>query len=164
MIKRYIAILAVVAGTLTSAQGAAPKLVQESGDSQDQEKRVRMKDLPPAVQKTVREQSKGATVRGLAQETEGGKTNYEVELRVNGHNKDVLIDPSGAVVVVEEQVSLESLPAAVKAAIIQNAGKGKIGMIESITEGGVLTAYEAHVRTGRKSREVKVNPAGELIP
>ena len=78
-------------------------LLVSAAHAQDSEKRVKMKDLPEAVQKTVREQSKGATIHGFARETEDGKTSYEVEMKVNGHNKDVLIDPSGAVLAVEEQ-------------------------------------------------------------
>ena len=45
--------------------------------AQDSEKRVKMKDLPEAVRKTVEEQSRGAKLRGLAKETEDGKTYYE---------------------------------------------------------------------------------------
>ena len=122
-----------------------------------------MKDLPAAVQRTVREQSKGATIRGLSQETEKGKTNYEVELRVNGHNRDVLIDPSGAVVEIEEQVTLASLPPAAKKTIERNAGGGRIGMVESITRGDAVVAYEAHVRKAGKSLEIMVSPDGQLI-
>jgi Flp pilus assembly protein TadB len=45
---------------------------------QDSERRVKMKDLPQAVQKTVREQSHGATVKDFSKETEHGQTYYEV--------------------------------------------------------------------------------------
>jgi hypothetical protein len=134
------------------------------GEVQDQEKKVKMRDLPAAVQKTVREQSQGAVIRGLAQETENGETNYEVELKINGHNKDVLISPNGEVVEVEEQVALESLPAAVKTAIVKAAGTGRIVLIESITKGNAVIAYEAHVRKGGKSHEIKVGPEGQLLP
>ncbi|MFN0122862.1 MAG: hypothetical protein ACKV2V_20375, partial [Blastocatellia bacterium] len=60
--------------------------------ARDGEKRARMKDLPPAVRKTVQGQSHGANLRGLAREIEKGKTFYEVEMLVNGHTKDVLMD------------------------------------------------------------------------
>ena len=161
--KRYL-LLAAITVTVVTAGASFTTAAPGARQDKDEEKRVRMKDLPAAVQKTVREQSQGAVIRGLARETENGKTNYEVELRVNGHNKDVLIDPSGAVVEVEEQVTLASLPAAVRTAIEQNAGGGKIVGVESITEGNVLTSYEAHVRKAGKSREIKVSPAGQLIP
>lgn len=127
------------------------------------EKPVRMKDLPKAVQQTVEEQSKGATIKGLSKETEDGQTFYEVELAINGHHKDVLIDPTGAVVEIEEEVGFDSLPPAAKVGIEKQAGKGKIIMIESINKNGSIVAYEAHIKTGRKSKEVKVSPDGALI-
>ena len=80
----------------------------------DGEKKMQMKNLPPAVQATMKEQSKGATIRGMAKEVEKGKTLYELELKVDGHNKDLMIDESGKIVSIEEQVALDTLPAPVK--------------------------------------------------
>src|SRR5258706_14767857 len=73
----------------------------------DTEKKVKMKDLPAAVQQDVKEQSKGATLKGLATEVENGKTVYEAELSVGGHGKDVTFDADGKIVSVEEEVALE---------------------------------------------------------
>src|SRR3989449_4591641 len=84
---------------------------------QDTEKSVKIEDLPVAVRKTVMEQSKGVKIRGLSQEVKQGKTYYEAELTVNGHKKDVLMDTSGAVVEIEEEVALNSLPPAVRTGI-----------------------------------------------
>ena len=126
------------------------------------ETRVSMKDLPPAVQKTVQEQSSGATLRGLTKEVEHGKTFYEAELKVNGHNRDVLIGSDGAVAEIEEEVPLASLSAPVKSALEKAAGDGKVVSVESITEGGAVTAYEAKIRRGGKTSEVKVSPDGKI--
>jgi hypothetical protein len=131
--------------------------------AQNSEKAVKMKDLPEAVRKTVQDQSKGATLRGLAKEIEDGKTFYEAELSINGHTKDVLIDPSGAIVEIEEQVALTAVPSEVKATIMKNAGKGKITVVESITKNNVLEAYEAHVTQAGKMSEIKVAADGKLI-
>ncbi|HWQ36737.1 MAG TPA: PepSY domain-containing protein [Blastocatellia bacterium] len=131
--------------------------------AQESEQKVRMKDLPPAVQATVKAQSKGAQIRGLSRETEKGQTLYEVELKISGHNKDVLIDESGKVISVEEQVTLDSLPAAVKAEIQKQAGRGRIAMIEWVTKDGTLAYYEAHIKGGGKMREIKVSPDGALV-
>jgi uncharacterized membrane protein YkoI len=131
--------------------------------AQDSEKRVRMKDLPAAVLMTVQDQSKGATLRGLAKEVEDGKTFYEAELRVGGHNRDVLIDSSGQVVEIEEQVALASLPASVKAAVEKASGTGKILSVESITRNNTVEAYEAHVSKGGQKSEIKVAPDGQVI-
>ena len=131
--------------------------------AQEQEQRVEMKDLPPAVQKTAKEQSKGAKVRGYSKEIEDGKTLYEVEMIVSGHSKDILIDESGAVVEVEEEVSLASLPPAVKSEIEKQAGKGKILKVESVNKSGTLAFYEAHVKTAGKISEIKVGPDGKPV-
>ena len=131
--------------------------------AQDSERPVKMKELPEAVRKTVQEQSKGAILRGLAKETKDGNTYYEAELKVRGHRKDVLMDPSGAVVEIEEEVALASLPAEVQATIKKGAGKGKIFLVESITRNNAVEAYEAHVRTAGKQTEIKVAPNGQVI-
>jgi hypothetical protein len=94
-----------------------------------------MKDLPPTVRKTVEEQSKRATLRALSREVEAGKTYYEAELKVDGRSKDVLMDPTGAVVEIEEEATLDSLPESARAAIEKQAGKRRIVSVESVTKG-----------------------------
>ena len=128
-----------------------------------QEKKIKKSDMPAAVQKTADEQSKGATVKGYSTEVEDGKTIYEVELTVNGHSKDVSMSPEGAVVEVEEEVALDSLPAEVRDGLKKKAGAGKIAKVESLTKQGKLVAYEAHVNTNGKKSEVQVGPDGKAL-
>ncbi len=127
-----------------------------------QEKKIQRSELPAAVERTIQEQSQGATIRGFNKETEKGRTFYEAEMLVNGHSKDVLIDSTGQVVEVEEQVEFDSLPAAVKAALEAKAGGAKIAKVESLTKKGKLVAYEAHLRGG-KQKEVQVAPDGKPL-
>jgi len=124
------------------------------------EKRVKMENLPPAVQKTVQDQSRGATIHGLSQEVENGKTLYEAELKVNGRNKDLLIAAAGSVLEIEEEVALDSVPAAAKGAIQKQAGKRQIVTVESVTKGRSVVAYEAKIKTAGKTSEVRVSPDG----
>jgi len=131
--------------------------------AQAQETRIKRSQLPAAVEKTVAKESEGATIQGFAKEIEKGQTFYELELIVDGHTKDVLMDKHGNVVEVEEQVSMDSLPAAVQEALKQAAGAGTIGIIESITKNGTLVSYEAHVKHGKKRSEIKVGPNGETM-
>ena len=128
-----------------------------------QEKKIKHSDLPVAVQKTVTEQSQGAKIRGFSEEKDKGQTFYEIELMVDGHSKDVLMDAKGAVVEVEEQVSLDSLPVAVRDGLQAKAGKGKLVKVESLTKSGKLVAYEAQVVTAGKRSEVQVGPNGQPL-
>jgi len=126
------------------------------------EKAINMKDLPAAVRRTVQEQSQGAVIRRLSKEIEGGKTVYEVEMKVKGHGKDVTIDASGEVIEVEEEVPLESLPNAARAAIEKAAGRGQITKVERVS-GGKQAAYEAHVRRDGKTSEIKIGDDGRFL-
>lgn len=124
------------------------------------EKTIRLEDAPPAVQKTVQGISQGATLRGLTMEREEGKTTYEAELEVNGHGRDVSMDDSGAVLEVEEEVTLDSLPAGARSAVEKAAAAGKILKLESITRGDAVVAYEAQIKKGVKKSEIRVKPDG----
>lgn len=128
-----------------------------------QEKKIKRSDLPPAVEKTVVEQSRGAIIRGFSKEKENGQTFYEAELMVNRHSKDVLMDASGAVVEVEEQVEIDALPTVVRDGLQAKAGKGKLLRVESLTKHGKLVAYEAQVATDGKRSEVQVAPDGKPL-
>lgn len=128
-----------------------------------QEKKIQRSDLPAAVEKAVVVQSQGAIIRGFSEEKENGQTYYEAELIVKGHSRDVLMDANGGVVEVEEQVAIDSLPAAVQVGLQAKAGKGKLIKVESITKHGNLVAYEAKVMTDGKKSEVQVGPDGRPL-
>jgi uncharacterized membrane protein YkoI len=128
-----------------------------------QEKKIQRSDLPPAVEATVSEQSQGATIKGFSQEQEHGQTFYEAEMTVNRHSKDILIDTHGAVVEIEEQVALDSLPAAVQQGLQAKAGSGKILKVESLTKHGKLVSYEAKVQTAAKKKEITVDADGKPL-
>ncbi len=128
-----------------------------------QEKQLKRSDLPPAVQKTADEQSAGATVRGYSSDTEDGRLEYEVSMTVHGHGRDVTIAPEGTVLEIEEEIALDSLPAAVREGLQQKVGSGKITKVESLTKHGAIVAYEAHVLTGTKRSEIQVGPDGKPL-
>ncbi len=128
-----------------------------------QEKKIKRSELPAPVEKTVAEQSHGATIRGFSEEQEHGQTTYEAQMTVNGHSKDVEMDTNGAVLEVEEEVSMEKLPAEVKTGLQEKAGVGKITKVESITKKDKLVAYEAQVLTNGEKSEVQVGPGGKPL-
>ena len=128
-----------------------------------QERKLTRAQLPPAVEKTVAAESQGATIKGFSTEVEKGKRLYEAELEINGRSTDISMDRNGNIVEVEEEVTMDSLPATVQDALKQRAGAGTIGKIESLSKNGKLVAYEAHVKTGAKRSEIQVGPNGEKL-
>ncbi len=134
-----------------------------AGSAYGQEKRIDKSELPSAVQKTVEEQSKGATVLGFAKEMENGKPYYEAQLRINGHTKDVSMDADGNIAEIEEEVSMDALPLAVRDSLQARAETGTLKKVESLTKHGTLVAYEAQVFKAGKHSEIQVGPSGEVL-
>ena len=123
------------------------------------DKRVQLKDVPAAVQKAIQQQTAGATMVGLSEEREAGKVFYEVETKVNGRTRDLLLDSAGVVVELEEEVALDSVPAAVRTAF---AASGRVRKVEAVTKGTTVT-YEAEVEVAGKVSEVIVDANGRAV-
>ena len=127
------------------------------------EKQVTHSDLPAAVQKTAQRESQGATVLRYSKEVENGKVEYEVEMMVAGKSKDISIDPSGQVVEIEQQVSLDTVPVAAMAAIRKGAAGGSIRKVEEVRSNGEI-AYEAQILSNGQHREIRVHADGSAAP
>ena len=120
---------------------------------------VQMQDLPPAVQAAVKRETTNVTLVGLSKEVEDGETSYEVETKVNGHTRDLLLNGSGKVVEVEEEIGLERLPDAARQALQKAATRGTITRVEAVTRGASVS-YEAVIRKNGRNSEVAVNADG----
>jgi len=122
---------------------------------------VDLSKLPPAVRATIEAETKNATLKSVGKETEKGHVQYEVETLVNGKSRDLLIDPSGKVLEVEEALALESAPVPVQAAL---KAKGKVLKLESVLRDG-KTTYEAHVQAkSGKTSSVALDAQGKPRP
>ncbi|MEO8099366.1 MAG: hypothetical protein ABI811_16805 [Acidobacteriota bacterium] len=145
MRKLTFAILGVV--ILATASAADTKLKLES--------------LPPAVQATVREQTKHATLVGLSKEVEKGKTMYEVETKVNGKARDLMLDATGKITSVEEEVDITAIPVGARQAIEKKATGGAVKRVEILTLGATV-AYEAAIQIKGRNSEFTVNADGSV--
>jgi uncharacterized membrane protein YkoI len=142
---RTITAFAVLAGLSTGAFAA---------------KKLTLKDLPADAQKTIQAELKGAEIKSIDKETEKGVVQYEVETVLNGKHRDFNVDAKGKLLVVEEETTLDAIPAAAKAAILKKAGTGKVGTVELFIRGGE-TMYEAAYTTAKgKKLEVLVKADG----
>jgi uncharacterized membrane protein YkoI len=121
---------------------------------------LQLKDLPPAVQKTVQETLKGGQVRNISREKEDGVTQYEVETMLNGKRRDFNVDAKGQLLVVEEETDLATIPAPARAAIEKRAAGGKITVVELFLRGGETLYEAAYTSKGGKKHEVLVKADG----
>ncbi len=128
--------------------------------SSEAENNMKLSDLPTAVQATVREQTKNATIVSIAKEKEKGKTMYEVESMANGKSRDLMVDTSGKLVSLEEETTLESIPAPAREAILKRIGNSKIKKVEILTQGSSVSYEAAYIAKNGKIAEVGFNADG----
>ena len=163
--------LVLTSGVAYAGHAAAPpakaaprkqvgKEKKDGPESEADEARVALKNLPPAVRATVEAETKNATIRGISKETAKGKTVYEVESLVNGRTRDFMIDGAGKVYVVEEQLDVDKAPAPVRRAL---ESQGTIVVLESVRENGVTT-FEGQVKTkAGKKVTMELDAAGKPV-
>lgn len=130
--------------------------------AQDSETKETLEKLPAAVQEAVKAQGPAASLRGVAKEVKGGVTLYEAEMTVDGRRRDILFDAQGKIVSMEEQRSLNEIPAGARDAIQKAVGAAKLVLVEKVTR-GETTFYEGHISSGGKISEVKVDAEGRPV-
>lgn len=171
-------------------QGGKELEVTVSPDGQivEVERKVSKADLPDAVAKTLARLAGDAKIKEIEKEEihavvklvklRKPKTVYEAEFVKDGKEIEVKIAADGTLLSEEieeegdddddedeegeKEISLDEVPAAVKATILKEAGGKKIKEVEVETRGG-KTTYEAEWTVGGKDIEIKVAPDGKLL-
>jgi len=87
---------------------------------------------------------------------------YEVESKVNGKGRDLIVDAAGTVLEVEEEVAIDSIPAAAREAIMKKVAGGKIQKVETLTKGSQVSYEAAYVGKNGKAAEYGVNADGSV--
>jgi len=135
-------------------------------------KKIKRSELPPVVERTLQLASQRAEVKHLSLENKNGQIYYKANMKVDGHSKEVFINPNGDVLRVKEDFPVDRLPAKVKAGIEAKAGfLGHIAEVESITKNDRLVAYEARVErpiffvpgVSVVNSTVQVGPNGNIL-
>lgn len=124
-------------------------------------KKIKKADLPEEVRKTAERESQGAHVVAYWQDDDDGASIYEVDLKVSGHDKGVLISPDGEVLAVQEDVAWDDLDPAVQEGLRTLADGGRIGQAHSVTQGGDVVGYGADVERDGRTVHVQVGPDGQ---
>lgn len=163
----------------TNGHEAAAK-VTANGDLMELEQGVDAKDVPPGVTEAVAKAFPAGTPLVYEKTT---VVIYEVQGKVNGHMKEIRVLPTGKLVGKgekkadrdhdgddededkdgdEQAVSIDQVPAAVKATILAEAKDAPIKKIEQETKNG-QTAYEAEWIANGQEIEIKVGSDGKVL-
>ena len=137
-------------------------LLTKDGDKHEEEteRAVSAKEVPAAALATLKKLAAGAQITEFAEEIEHGHTFYEGSWKApSGGNMDVLVTAAGDLVEIEEQVTLDRVPATVLAAARKAAGAdARIGF-----EKKTLILYEVKFRKGDAWHELLLTADGRCV-
>lgn len=128
-------------------------------------KKVKLEELPEAARECVKRNSTGAKIGKIERVEESDGVTFEVEMKTPNGTKDLVIAENGTLIEVEEEISLPAVGTTARLAIEKAAEGGKVKKVETVKDGnGKLLYYEVDIEVKGKKSEIKVSPAGELVP
>lgn len=149
--------LACVASLIVVAARAPAAAPQDAGKPPaDSERAVQEAEVPKAALDALRKLAGGAAITEFAEEIEHGLKYYEGTWAGANGKVDGLVTAAGDVVVVEEALAADGVPAVVRAAAAKEAGKDVAVTFEKKT----VVMYEIHFRKDGKEREAVFLPDG----
>lgn len=147
---------------VTKKAAAKVESKEEKEEKAGAEKHTIAVQLPGPIAAAFKKAYPTATIRGTAKEVEQGKTLYEVESVDHGKARDLMYNPDGTVVSIEEEINAVDLPAPVVAALKKHYPTATIAVAEKVTE-GTTVQYELQIK-GATAKSVTFQPDGKLVP
>lgn len=126
-----------------------------------QEQPLKEKDVPKSVIAAFAKAYPNAKAKGFTRETSEGKVCYEIESVEGKTTRDILYDPDGNALVVEESLLPNQLPDLVRQALDKQFSKAQIQKCEKLTKGSTVQ-YELFLRSGKSTQEVVFNEDGKV--
>jgi hypothetical protein len=159
IVTSMLALLLVVvplalAQTAKPAPAAKPAPVAQAADP--------AAALPAPVLAAFKKSYPNATIRHASKETEAGKTVWEVESIDTNLARDLVYNPDGTVVEVEEEVAMAGVPPVVADALKAKYPKATVTKAEKKTTGATV-AYEFALK-GAAVKSVAMTPDGKIVP
>lgn len=134
------------------------------------EEDVPLDKVPKLVMEVVKARFKDAEVTGAAKEqNEKGELVYELSLKVEGQNVDVIVAPEGDIRLIEKTIDAKNLPGAVAKALEDKYPKAVYNRLEEVIKveekNDQPAYYEALLVTAKKKikLEVELTADGKII-
>ena len=129
----------------------------EAAQPAEAERQVKEAEIPAAALAALKKLAGGAEITEFAEEIEYGHTFYEGSWKsASGTNMDVIVTPTGDLMEIEEQLSIDNVPAAALKAAQKAAGKET----ELASEKKTMILYEFRFQKGGSEQELILTPDG----
>jgi hypothetical protein len=138
-----------------------PCLAQKNEKVQE-EQTIKQKDVPEVILSAFKKSYPKSTIKGYSKETEEGRIFFEIESSEGKINRDVIYNPDGTIVSIEETLPLSKVPEPVRTSLKKEFPKAKVLKSEKIIKGTDIQ-YEFVVQSSKKSTEVVIDTHGKVI-
>ena len=123
--------------------------------------KIKKTELPEAVREAVDREAQGGHVVACWRNVGDRAAVYEVDLKVNGRKKGIVVSIDGEVTTVQEQVTWEDLPRAVQRSFRREAGENDIEEVHVVMHHGEVAGYVARIDgEGPRDYQFAVGPDG----
>jgi biopolymer transport protein ExbD len=170
----------VYSADLIKGKATVEITVSEDGKFLDSETKIALSDAPDAVKATLTQEAKGSKLgKEIDKVTAAdGAVTYEADVKIDGKKFEIQIDPDGKVLKREaeakekdekgekgekdKKLTLDKVPAAVKAAILAQSNGAEIKGIEKEKEDGKIV-YSADLIKDKAKSEITVSEDGKFL-
>lgn len=130
--------------------------------AEEEDKPVKLEEVPADAAKAIKAAAGQAKLDKITFGDEDGTPAYEAVWKAEGHQHEIAVAKDGKVLSLEEIITLEEAPEAVRAAVTKAAGERKVVEVEKVLENG-KTHYEATLKKGKAKEEVSFSEAGKML-
>jgi hypothetical protein len=126
--------------------------------------KIKMTELPEAVREAVDREARGGHVVACWRNVGDRAAVYEVDLKVNGRKRGLVVSVEGDVRTVQQQITWEDLPRDVQRSFRREAGENDIEEVHVVTHHGEIAGYVARIDgEGPRDYQFAVGPQGNRL-
>ena len=125
---------------------------------------VRLEDCPPAVQSTIRENSRSGKIDEIESFAIQGKTLYVAEVELGGdRDLKIHVASDGALVKTREDFPYAEVPDAVRKTVESKLGGGTADDVDKEISGNTVTYFVEIDRSGAPDVDLAIDAEGKLL-
>lgn len=125
---------------------------------------IRLDDCPPAVQKTIKDNSRGGHIDEIESYSIQGKQLYVAEVELSSdRDLKIHVASDGALVKTREDSSMADAPEAVRKTVESKLGGGRADDVDKEVKGSAVTYYVEIERKGAPDLNLVVDADGKVV-
>jgi len=156
-------------GVAPAGDDPAVAATAKKAEEDEDEEEIKFADAPPAAQKTLQREAGDVKIDKLDKMAKKGRTVYEADVKIDGHNYEIIVTAEGQLLSKEldeeeeeAEIKFADAPSVVQKTLLREAGGTKIDKVDKLSREG-RTLYETDVKIDGKNYEIVVTAEGLLL-